>query len=256
MKRTVVIVAGAIAALTLSAGAAAAAPAQAAPRTVSMINGAGPNDWAASQTQIRSFEPGVLEDANSYLISWWGGRTVRFANMGGWTRSREHRLGWRMFLTRHGLGDGVLGFHSVDAYGPYAVVSVTAARQWATPVSWAVSHELNEMMVNPSANAATGDGFFFEVVDPVEDVYSVAKGVAVADFATPNWYTWDSGGPWDAASVLTSDHSTTLGGYTPTTFLQAHERAPGHLRRVRLHRRRDGAHTHPVFHTAIAKRLP
>jgi hypothetical protein len=251
MRRIVIVAATAIVALTLSGRAIAAAPAQAAPRTVSVINGAGPNDWAASQTQIRNFEPGVLEDTNSYLTSWWGGRTVSFANMGGWTVSRAHRPGWRMFLTRRGLGDGVLGFHSVDAYGPYAVVSVTAARQWATPVSWAVSHELNEMMIDPYVNQVTNDGYNIEVVDPVQDQSFMLKGVVVADFTTPNWYVWNSEGPWDAGSVLARDHSMTPGGYAPTTFLKTHEPAPAHLRAVTPHRR-DEAQTHPVFHSAVA----
>ena len=78
------------------------------------------------------------------------------------------------------------------------------------------------------------------------------KGVAVADFTTPNWYVWNSDGPWDAASVLAGDHSTTPDGYAPTTFLKTHERVPAHLRQVTL-RRGDGAHAHPDVRAWRAK---
>ena len=59
MRLTAKIVTIALAALATLAGAASA---HAAPRTVSVINGAGPNDWSLSQTQIRGFEPAVVED--------------------------------------------------------------------------------------------------------------------------------------------------------------------------------------------------
>ena len=248
MRLTGKIVTIALAALATLAGAASA---HASPRTVSMINGVGPHDRALSQTQIRGFEPGVLEDANSYLAPAWGVRTVRFANVGGWTSSLERHAGWRMFLTRLGLGKGVIGYHDVDRYGPYAVVSVTAARRNGTPVSRAVSHELNEMMIDPYGDLRD-DGYRVEVADPVAEVDARLKGVAVADFTTPNWYVWSSDGPWDAASVLAGDHSTTPGGYAPTTFLKTHERVPAHLRRVTL-RRGDGAQTYPAVRDRLAK---
>ena len=217
-----------------------------------MINGAGPHDWSLGQTQIRGFEPGVLEDANRYLTSWWGGRPVRFANVGDWTTARAHYRGWRIFLTRSPLGSGVIGYHKVDRYGPYAVVSVSAAQRWRMPVSMAVSHELNEMMVDPYGDLVTDDGYSVEVVDPVVEVYSVFKGVAVADFATPNWYAWSSDGPWDAASVLAGDHSTTPNGYAPTAFLNTPEHVPAHLRQVTL-RRGDGAQTGLAVRDSLAK---
>jgi hypothetical protein len=201
-----------------------------APRTVTIIDGAGPGDRALSPARIRRLEPGVLADANSYLTSWWGVGTVRFVNVGDWTSVRAHQRGWRMFLTRRALGTGKLGYHAVDRYGPYAVVSVSTADRYRTPVSLVVSHELNEMMVDPQANGTSSDGFALEVVDPVADIYSMLDGVAVADFVTPNWLAWNSDGPWDAAGVLPSDHSTAPGGYTLTTFLQTRGWSPAHLR--------------------------
>jgi hypothetical protein len=56
------------------------------------------------------------------------------------------------------------------------------------------------------------DGAGLRVVDPVAGVYSVLRGVPVADFTTPTRYVWHSAGPWDAASVLPSDHTTTPAG--------------------------------------------
>jgi hypothetical protein len=230
---------GALALSGVSAMSAQAAPvsALATPRTISVIDGDGSGDSALSQARIRRFEPGVLADANDFLTSWWDVGTVSFANVGGWTQSRADHRGWRMFLTRHWLGTGKLGYHAVDRYGPYAVVSVSAAARYGTPLSLVVSHELNEMMVDPNASETSTDGFYVEVVDPVADVYSGLDGVEVADFVTPNWLAWNGNGPWDAAGVLTSDHTTTSGGYDLTAFLKTHHHARAHLRQVTLHRR-------------------
>jgi hypothetical protein len=192
-------------------------------RPVNMINQAG-----LPQSQIRGFEPGVLQDANIYLRSWWGGRSVRFVNGG------SAYQGWRVILTRKWLGNDVIGEHGVDRHGPVALVSVTAARAYGFPLSLAVSHELNEMMVDPYGNFVTNDGYVVEVVDPVADVYGMMKGAAVSDFVTPSWYSWGSSGPWDMGSVLDADHQTTAGGYAPTLYLKRHEEAPKHLRQVTL----------------------
>ncbi len=216
-----------------------------------MINGVGPHDQAVSQTQIGGFEPAVLEDANDYLAPAWGVRPVRFANAGGWTSAHERHAGWRMFLTRVGLARGVIGFHYFDRYGPYAVVSATSARRQGKPVSRAVSHELNEMMIDPYANLRY-EGYGVEVADPVADVDIRLRGVAVADFTTPNWYVWNSDGPWDAASVLAGDHSTTPGGYVTTAFLKTHEHVPVRLRQVTV-RRGDGPQAPPVVRDWLAK---
>lgn len=191
-------------------------------RTVNVVNLAGLS-WA----RIRHFEPGVLQDANLYVRSYWGGRAVTFVNGGSPFR------GWRMIFTWRQFRDrAMLGAHGVDRYGPFAVVSVTAARRAGAPVSLVASHELNEMMVDPSSTWATNDGFRVEIVDPVQDQYAVMKGVAVADFVTPDWFVWGSPGPWDAAGVLDTDHETTAGGLAPTV----NESAPSHLHRVTLRR--------------------
>lgn len=212
------------------ASARSKAPAEpvGAPRTVAVINGVGPLDRGLSLARIRRFEPGVLADVNRYLASWWRVGTVRFANVGDWTSVRAHRRGWRMFLTRRELGTGLLGYHAVDRYGPYAVVSVSAAQRNGTPVSLVVSHELDEMIVDPHADGTSSDGFALEVVDPVADVYSMLDGVAVADFVTPDWFARNSDGPWDAAGVLPGDHSAAPGGYTTTTFFRTRGRLHAH----------------------------
>jgi hypothetical protein len=227
MKKYLAVPAVALAAAAITSTASAHQVVRAMPlggsTPVNMINQA-----SMSWSQIRGFEPGVLQDANSYLRSWWGGRSVRFVNGG------SAYQGWRVILTRKRFGNGVIGKHGVDRHGPIARVSVTAARAYGLPVSLAVSHELNEMMVDPYADSVTDDGYVVEVVDPVQDVYGTMKGVAVADFATPYWYSWGGGGPWDSASVLDTNHETTAGGYAPTLYLKHHDEAPKHLRQVTL----------------------
>jgi hypothetical protein len=110
------------------------------------------------------------------------------------------------------------------------------------------------MMIDPYCNQVTNDGYGIEAVDPVQDQSFMLNGVVVADFTTPTWYVWNSDGPWDAGSVLTGDHSTTSGGWAPTTLLKTHEPTRAHLRPVTPHRS-DGAQTHPIFNTALAMRF-
>ena len=202
MKKYLAVAAVALVAAACASSASARQVVRAMPlggsKPVNVINRAG-----ISWSRIRDFEPGVLQDANSYLRSWWGGPSVRFVNGG------SAYQGWRMILTRRWFGNGVIGEHSVDSHGPVARVSVTAAHAYGLPVSLAVSHELNEMMVDPYVNLVTDDCYVVEVVDPVQDVYGMMKGAAVADFVTPDWYSWGGYGPWDplrSSTLITRRH--------------------------------------------------
>jgi hypothetical protein len=87
-----------------------------------------------------------------------------------------------------------LGFHTDSNNQPYALV------QFNETLSLTVSHELQEMLVDPQGNrthagASPQDGnsqvqFLVEACDPCEDpscAYSI-EGVLVSDFITPNFY--------------------------------------------------------------------
>jgi hypothetical protein len=93
MKKYLALPAVALAAAAITSTASAHQVVRAMPlggsRPVNMINQAG-----MSWSQIRGFEPGVLQDANSYLRSWWGGRSVRLVN------GASAYQGLRVILTR------------------------------------------------------------------------------------------------------------------------------------------------------------
>jgi hypothetical protein len=96
---------------------------------------------------------------------------------------------------------GALGYHDEDGNEvPYARVFVKTTQADGGVVSEVASHELLELASDPHVNltALTGDMkrlYAVEVGDPVQgNAYDVGApeakvtGVAVADFALPNWF--------------------------------------------------------------------
>lgn len=96
--------------------------------------------------------------------------------------------------------------HCAAAPTPSAYVQ-TGMLTWTTGAARALSHELVEMLVNPSAGATTtlpdGSQMMFEVADPVEDTihnYDVG-GYELSDFILPS-YLHGGPAPWDEGGSL------------------------------------------------------
>jgi hypothetical protein len=111
---------------------------------------------------------------------------------------------------------GAIGWHELDGGVPYLVVlaetckySSRAFYSW----TWAFSHELLEIVVNPwdqyvgpypGFGGANAVAYGAEVCDPVEGTgyrYN-GKGPALANFVTPAWFDPDSYAPPDPLDFL------------------------------------------------------
>jgi hypothetical protein len=115
-----------------------------------------------------------------------------------------------------------LGYHDV-AQGalPYGVVMAKTAIADHFSVSVTISHELQEMAVDPLVNDAVKVGKYYypfylqEASDPVEsDRYAYKRrGVLISDFVTPNWFRQGSPAPWDFTRNTVRPLQILPGGY-------------------------------------------
>jgi hypothetical protein len=134
------------------------------------------------------------------------------------------------------------GWHVVDGQGlPYSHVfadaSIAAGSDWITgpdSLSLTASHEVLEMLIDPSANGYSFDGrqrlWAQEVCDPVQArAYGInASGmrVPVSDFVLPSYFNRNAAAPYDQLGVLTKPFSVDKGGYAVfQKALADHEKA-------------------------------
>ncbi len=127
---------------------------------------------------------------------------------------------WPIFLNRHSIDEGVLGWHTDDAGKTYGRVFVGDAVRYG--VSWTVdlSHEAGETRVDP-----TTDNFYTlpdgrvtlkEIGDPVEaDNNGIVVGNHLfTDFVMPDYWSTNVNGRFDYQDKLKSACPTLLpGGY-------------------------------------------
>ena len=136
----------------------------------------------------------------------WGTPCVQFGP-GGWPlylQSGYEPLpggGYTMHIGGEHYG---AGYHGPDWRGqPYAVVDTGSASY--TAWSYALSHEIAEMLVDPTDADyyvwPNGARQLLEVCDPVENYTYALDGVSVDDFTLPA--AWSGGsGPYDEAGRL------------------------------------------------------
>lgn len=141
---------------------------------------------AADWRVLKLVEAAALHEANNELAPAWQTPEVAFRS-----------YGWSITLEPIDPGR-FAGFHNVINGRPRAVILMghTARANWTT----AFTHELVEMLVDPYINREIGYRFV-EVCDPVQRVRRRWRGIAVADFVLPSWYT-NGPGPWDQARKL------------------------------------------------------
>jgi len=129
---------------------------------------------------------------------------------------------WTITLNDVSDAANAIGYHEQVAGVPHAYVSVGTAADAHVPWPVVFTHELAEMLVDPSASLLTqtaGDQvtppqfYSFEVSDPVQaSTYTVA-GVRVADFVYRSWFTPDAVGPYDYMRVTRQPLQLTPGGW-------------------------------------------
>lgn len=97
---------------------------------------------------------------------------------------------WPIYVLDDDNGaSGDLGYHIDDAGTPSAKIFATEDRKYGCSLSVTISHELLEMLVDPTANQLVGP-YMLEVCDPVtSDAYAyTVQGVKVSDFVTPRYF--------------------------------------------------------------------
>jgi hypothetical protein len=118
---------------------------------------------------------------------------------------------WPIFLNRHSLDEGALGWHDDDALQHIAVYSrVFVGDILRFGLSWTVtiSHEALEMMLDPDIRRVytikSGLYSALEVADPVEsdDLAYEIDGVKLSDFVLPAYFSHSATGPFDYGNHL------------------------------------------------------
>lgn len=126
---------------------------------------------------------------------------------------------WPIFINRHSIEAGVLGFHALDGWKPFG--RVFAGDCLLERILWTVdlSHEAAEIRVNPQLNRTwtmpDGRLALMEACDPTEsdDQAIDVDGVKLSNFVLKAYFS-TAPGPWDVQGRLKGPCPTlTAGGY-------------------------------------------
>lgn len=127
---------------------------------------------------------------------------------------------WPIFLNRHSIDDGVLGWHDDQAGKTFGRIFVGDAMRYGVEWTVTLSHEAAETRVDPQINdlVALPDGrqTLREACDAVEsdDQAIDVDGVKLSNFVLPAYWRNDPLGPWDYQRRLSGPApALTPGGY-------------------------------------------
>lgn len=101
---------------------------------------------------------------------------------------------WAMLFLDHADHAKALAYHELTPDGyPQSKVFVKTTRADGTPISMAASHELVEMLVDPSMNLEVmkPDGKLvhrYEAADPVQELHFLVNGMRMSDFVYPAYF--------------------------------------------------------------------
>lgn len=172
-----------------------ASPAQGAVQSLHVVNQVG-----VSAGWLRHVERAISEVANGPLRRAWHTPRIRFG-----------RTGWTVTLTAVSEVMGTSGTHGYFNSPPMPNAPFADATGRGATLSRAMSHEIFEMLVDPTTMRLF-DGWSLEVCDPVaEDLALTVHGVTLADFVSPAWFQQHSRGPWDFDRALTRPGDLEMG---------------------------------------------
>ena len=135
---------------------------------------------------------------------------------------------WELVFLDDSDQAGTLGYHDLTSSGdPLGKAFVKDDLKYGSKVSVTASHELLEMLVDPSINLcaqddATGKFYALEVCDACEGdefgyeiLLADGKKITVSDFVTPRWFesTYDSTAQYDFQKVCTKELQLLEDGY-------------------------------------------
>ena len=123
---------------------------------------------------------------------------------------------WRFVLADSIDAAGALGYHTVRAGIPTAIIDVSLCLQDGVSWSSCLSHEVLEALVDPLCMSVApypgGRQVALEVGDPVERSGYLINGVDMSNFVTPAWFQGGAG-PFDFLGHLNAALTLEAGGY-------------------------------------------
>jgi len=115
--------------------------------------------------------------------------------------------------------EGAEGYHDVESNLPHAKVFVRTTQQVGDLISVTASHELAEMLVDPTANlwvnAPDGTQWAYETADAVEENAFHVNGIPMSDFVYPAYFQpFRDGVQFDHLKLITRPFEILRGGYS------------------------------------------
>lgn len=145
----------------------------------------------ATDTEISGYLPALQKQINEHYLPFWpdaGSCTLSFVGF----NQQETPGVVPLYLRDRSDVQGDLGYHEEPGAVPDAQVFVADCRLYSVPLSSVISHELLEMLADPSARmtrpGTDGRYYMMECCDPVSgDLYDL-DGVSVSNFVTPAYF--------------------------------------------------------------------
>lgn len=207
--------------------------------TIAIVN----HSSAVTDAELVNWVPALQTQISRDLAPFWGVDAVLSACAAGQMPAAE---AWPVYLRDHSDISGDLGYHDDDSGRPAAQIFAADDRDYGALVPVTLSHELVEMLGDPSASRMAPDGrHIIELCDPVEadaDGYDIpgrdGKPVRVSNFVLPAWFGLPNPGEdrrVDFRGLLAQPYQLRPGGYI--------EYWDGHQWTQRRARHADGTHS-------------
>lgn len=124
---------------------------------------------------------------------------------------------WPLFLADRSNEPEAVAYHTLASTGqPWGVVFVQTALEHGEEPSVAVSHELAEMLVDPTCQSIVA-GYAGEICDPVQGTHFLSRhDLALANFVYPRWFGLCNRGEarcFDQLQLCTQAFQIMPGGY-------------------------------------------
>lgn len=130
------------------------------------------HDKHISQRELRLAARALTNQVNQDLRTWWPGAPVlvTVAQSAGHSR-------WRLTVEALTINADVSGKHGQNRHGVWGTIYPSSGVPW----TWSTSHELLEMLEDPSGHVKS-NGFQREICDPVDNIGYYIDNVVLSDF--------------------------------------------------------------------------
>lgn len=215
--------------------------------TIAIVN----QSSAITDAELLNWLPALQTQVSRDVTPFWGTEAALVTCLAG---QAAPPYAWPVYILDHSDIQGDLGYHDDDEATPSARIFAADDREYGALVPVTISHEIVEMLGDPSAQRMAPDGrHILELCDPVEadaDGYDIAGAdgapVRVSNFVLPAWFGLANPGEdrrVDFRGLLTAPYALRPGGYaeywdgTQWTQRRARLADGSHSRRSQRHGR-------------------